>query len=85
MRDEIISRLRFWLLRQNPAAADYEITPDTDIIETGILDSLQLVEFILLVELEAGKRILSEHIDGTWLRTLGGIYDHFFAVDAEAA
>jgi acyl carrier protein len=82
VRDEVISRLRSWLLRQNPSLADREIGPDTDVIETGVLDSLQLVEFILLVELESGKRILSERIDGTWLRTLGGIYDHFFAAEA---
>ena len=82
MREEVISRLRSWLVRQNPSAADREIGPDTDIMETGILDSLQLVEFILLVEVESGKRILSERIDGRWLRTLGGIYEHFFAAEA---
>jgi len=82
VREQVIERLRTWLVRQNPEAAGKDIFPDTDIIETGLLDSLQLVEFILLVEMESGKRILSEHIDASWLRTLGGIYEHFFAAEA---
>ena len=48
-------------------------SPDTDLFETGILDSLQLVE--LLVQLEGcfGFKIKIEDIDLDELRTLAGI------------
>jgi D-alanine--poly(phosphoribitol) ligase subunit 2 len=44
--------------------------PDIDLIETGILDSLQLVELLYRLEQEFGARIPIEDIDLDDLRTL---------------
>jgi acyl carrier protein len=43
---------------------------DTDLLETGMLDSLQLVDLLLLIEQEFGARISLEAIELDDLRTL---------------
>lgn len=44
--------------------------PDTDLFESGTLDSLQLVELLLALERSFGTRITVESIDLEQLRTL---------------
>ena len=46
---------------------------DTDLFETGILDSLQLVELLLQLEQRFGFRTTIENLDLDNLRTLGRI------------
>ena len=48
-------------------------SPDTDLFETGILDSLQLVELLVQIERCFGLKIGIEDIDLDDLRTLAGI------------
>jgi len=43
---------------------------DTDLLETGLLDSLQLVDLLLLIEEEFGRRISLEAIELDDLRSL---------------
>jgi acyl carrier protein len=45
-------------------------TPDTDFIETGMLDSLQLVELLMQLEQRFGFRITIDDIELDDLRTL---------------
>ena len=45
-------------------------SPDTDLFESGTLDSLQLVELLLQLERRFGVRIAIESIDLDRLRTL---------------
>jgi D-alanine--poly(phosphoribitol) ligase subunit 2 len=45
-------------------------TPDTDLFESGTLDSLQLVELLMALERCFGVRIAIESIDLEQLRTL---------------
>ena len=45
-------------------------SPDTDLFESGTLDSLQLVELLLQLERRFGVRIAIESIDLEQLRTL---------------
>lgn len=71
-----IDRIRAWLIQTNPAVAG--IDPGTDLIDSRILESLQLVEFILFLEDESGRSILAEDLDPASLRTLDTIYAHFF-------
>jgi len=55
----VIERLRSWLTRTNPGIAGMHIDGQTDIIELRILESLEIVEFILFLEAESGLQILS--------------------------
>ena len=77
-RAAVYDRLRSWLSRANPAVAQMDLDPATDIIASRILESLQVVEFILFIEAEAGKTILVEDLDPNTLRTLSSIYESFF-------
>jgi len=45
-------------------------SPDTDLLETGILDSFQFVELLFQLEQEFGLRIKIDNIDLDDLRTL---------------
>lgn len=47
--------------------------PDTDLFESGTLDSLQLVELLLQIERRFGVKIAVESIDLDNLRTLARI------------
>jgi acyl carrier protein len=77
-RESVIQSLRDWLVKTNPAAADRRIDPDTDIIETRILESLQVVELILFLERQTGRAILAEDLNAATLRTLNSIYSNYF-------
>ena len=77
-RSGVIERLVSWLTRANPEIARKDFHPGTDIIESRILESLQVVEFILFLEAESGRAILSEELNPDHLRTLESIYTHFF-------
>ena len=59
-------------------------SPDTDLVETGILDSFQFVELLLQLEQHFGFRIRIEDIDLDDLRTLARIA-RLVAVNGEAA
>ncbi len=78
-KDSVLMSLREWLRKTNPAAIGARLDPDTDIIEARILESLQIVEFILFLERETGRDILAENLDPGVLRTLNSIYANFFA------
>jgi acyl carrier protein len=78
-QEATLGKLRVWLARKNPAIDVATITDDTDIIESRILESLQLVEFILFLEQESGREILREELAPERLRTLGTIYREFFS------
>jgi len=77
-RDLVIERLRSWLTRTNPGIAGMHIDGQTDIIELRILESLEIVEFILFLEAESGLQILSEALNPADMRTLDSIYERFF-------
>jgi D-alanine--poly(phosphoribitol) ligase subunit 2 len=46
-------------------------SPDVDLLDSGVLDSLQLVDLLLLIEQHFGRRIPIEAIDLDDLRSLG--------------
>jgi acyl carrier protein len=77
-RDSVIQCLREWLVKTNPAAAGVRLDSDTDIIASRILESLQIVEFILFLERQTGRHILAEDLNPANLRTLDSIYENYF-------
>jgi len=48
-------------------------TPDTDLLASGLLDSLQIVELVAQIEQQFGLRIDLERVDFDDLRSLSGI------------
>ncbi|NUP08249.1 MAG: acyl carrier protein [Polyangiaceae bacterium] len=77
-RSEVLSELRTWLATGRPGTDPATIGDDTDLIDARVLDSLQLVEFILVIEDLAGRSILSETLDPTHIRSLSAVYANFF-------
>ena len=77
-RDTVFDDLRAWLARANSDAAVSGLRSDTDIIESRILESLQVVELILYLERKSGRRILAEDLNPDTLRSLDSIYTSFF-------
>lgn len=59
-------------------------SPDTDLVETGILDSLQFVELLVQLEQRFGLRIKLDDIELDDLRTLARIA-RLVAVNSAAA
>ena len=74
----IMQSLRDWLKSANPNHATIDIDADTDIIESRILESLQMVELILFLEKDTGRAILVEELNPAKLRTLNSIYNNYF-------
>ena len=77
-RDHAIGRMLSWLRDANPELAIVDVHDRTDIIDSRILESLQVVEFILFLESETGRTILAEDLRPDDLRTLDSIYRCFF-------
>jgi acyl carrier protein len=77
-KESVLQSLRDWLYKANPEAAAVHLDPDTDIIESRILESLQFVEFVLFLEQQTGRGILAEELNPATLRTLNSIYLNFF-------
>ena len=77
-RAPVFAALCAWLFHANADAVTLSLEPDTDIIESRILDSLQVVEFILFLEEQTGRAILAEDLNPDTLRTLASIYRCYF-------
>lgn len=77
-RASVFAALRAWLFHANADAATLRLEPGTDIIESRILDSLQVVEFILFLEEKTERAILAEDLNPDTLRTLDSIYQCYF-------
>jgi acyl carrier protein len=72
MLQQLQAYLRDTLLAQGKVAAD--ISPDASLIEEGILDSLLLLDFVVLIERRCGIKIPGEDI----------IPEHFGSLEAVA-
>jgi len=59
-------------------------SPDVDLLESGVLDSLQLVDLLLLIEQHFGQRIPIEAINLDDLRSLGRLARLLRAPGADA-
>lgn len=66
-----------WILTRN-AEID-AIDPDCDLIESRLVDSLDFVQFLILIEQLSGKTIDIETLDIDDFRSLNRIQQNFFA------
>jgi acyl carrier protein len=73
---EQIDKLRGWLLLANPLTR--EVGLDTHLIADGVLDSLQMVNFLLYIEELRGREIPEALIQPEYFTSLRVIHDTFF-------
>jgi acyl carrier protein len=78
-REAVFRMLREWIHGANPTAAALCVDPETDLIKSRILESLQVVDLILFLEQRTGCEILTEHLNPDTFRTLNSIFRNFFA------
>lgn len=73
-----VSRLRDWMAATKPQTI--EIGLDTHLINEGVLDSLEMVNFVLYVEEIRGQEIPEALVQPQYFTTLRVIHDTFFRV-----
>ncbi|MET8183324.1 acyl carrier protein [Streptomyces sp. NPDC005336] len=71
--------MRTWILRRNLDLGEADLAPETDIIESRIVDSLQFVELVLYIEELRGEMLQSMDVDLNAFRTLKGIERNFLS------
>ena len=74
-----VATLRTWIASTNDQAADIGL--DTDLIKEGVLDSLQMVNFLLYIESIRGEEIPEALIRPEYFVSLRVIHDTFFIVE----
>jgi acyl carrier protein len=75
-----ITRLRSWLTEVNAQAP--QVSLDTRLIDEGVLDSLQMVNFILFIEELRGSELPEAFIQPEYFVSLRIIHDTFFSDSA---
>jgi acyl carrier protein len=73
---EHIDKLRGWLQSANQLTLDVGL--DTHLIDEGVLDSLQMVNFLLYIEELRGREIPEALIQPEYFTSLRVIHDTFF-------
>lgn len=71
--------VRTWILQRNPELGEDDVAPETDIIESRIVDSLQFVELVLHIEDLRGEMLQSMDVDLNSFRTLKDIERNFLS------
>ncbi|MFE0104518.1 acyl carrier protein [Streptomyces sp. NPDC059009] len=72
-----------WIYEQNPDFED--IDPDLDLFDTRLVNSLSLIEFVVVIERASGQVIDRRQIKTEDFQTLRTIQEKFFAEPAESA
>lgn len=77
---EIKTKLREWILnRSKKAVRREELTDETPIVESGLLSSLDIVEFVLYIESLTGTEIDAEELEPAAFANTNAMYATFFA------
>ncbi len=78
-----IDAVRDWILAQHPELD--EVAADTDIFAAGLVQSLQLMQLLVVIERAHGERVDRKTLKPDDLRTLAGIEARFFSPEHAGA
>jgi acyl carrier protein len=70
--------LETWLLSLDRNQELTHIDPDMDIVENGLIDSLEFINFLYTIEEERGAEIPASILQLEKFKTLNSIVTHFF-------
>lgn len=73
-----VSKLRDWVASTKPQTKEIEL--DTHLINEGVLDSLEMVNFLLYIEEIRGQEIPEAFVQPQYFTSLRVIHDTFFRV-----
>ena len=79
---DVIDELRGWIAAKNGAIQPSQIADDTPLVSSGLLTSLQVVEFLAFIEELRGSPLELEELSPRTLRDLASIRRAFFGGDA---
>jgi acyl carrier protein len=76
---EVKAQLRDWIAKRakRPVSADF--SDETPVLQTGILTSLDIVEFVLFIESLRGTDIEADAIEPEAFTNVRSVYSAFFA------
>lgn len=77
---EAKAKLRAWIVNRSKKAIRLEdLTDETPIVESGLLSSLDIVEFVLYIESLTGAEIDAEELEPAAFANTNSMYARFFA------
>ncbi len=73
--EQLVEQVRVWVKQKSREidSANAEIAPDTDLLGTGLLDSLGLIELVAFIEESTKRRINLLDIDPEQFTTIRGL------------
>ena len=75
----IRAQLKSWLLEHASAAPPETFTDQLPILEVGLLNSLDIVEFVLFIEDLRGEEVDTDAIEPEVFTNVDSLWDAFFA------
>lgn len=79
---DVRTKLRDWILKHAKTPPGAGFTDQTQLLEQGILSSLDIVEFVLFIESLRGEDVDVEDIEPTVFTSIDSLYEAFFAATA---
>lgn len=77
-KPDILNYLASWLLKLDRNAEIDSIDPDEDIVESGLIDSLEFVNFLFIIEEKRGAEIPASRLKLEKFKTLNSIVANYF-------
>lgn len=76
---DVRTKLRDWILKHAKTPPAKGFSDQTQLLEQGILSSLDIVEFVLFIESLRGEDVDIEDIEPTVFTSIDSLYEAFFA------
>lgn len=76
---QIRAELRQWILEHAKSKPQAELTDQTPILETGLLSSLDVVEFVLFIEELREEEVDTDDIEPETFTSIDTLWAGFFA------
>lgn len=70
---ELSEMVKDWVTRNGQSPTSEQVSKDTDLIASGILDSMGFIELLLFVESIIGRKIDLGELDPTEFTTIRGL------------
>lgn len=77
-KPDVLHVLETWLLNLERNKGLTHIDPSTDIVENGLIDSLEFINFLYTIEETRGAEIPASILQFEKFKTLDSIITHFF-------
>jgi acyl carrier protein len=79
---DVRTKLRGWIVKHAKTPPGKDFSDQTQLLEQGILSSLDIVEFVLFIESLRGEDVDVEDIEPAVFTSIDSLYEAFFAATA---